>query len=342
MRKRLLLLSTILVFTVGCGDKGYQVEEEILEKEPVIEEVIEEEKYYSPISGIETTEEISRRRPVAIMFDNHNKARWQAGLKDAEIVYEMPVEYPYTRYMGVYILNSPETIGSVRSARPYFIEKAMEMDAIYVRVGGSEQAKKDIVDYKIDGFDGLGNIPKVFVRKKHKKMPHNMYTNMGGIREVAREKAYREESLIESYNFNLEGEETIAEDGNMAKDIFIRYNKSNTTKYIYDEELKSYRREKDGKLHIDEVDESPILAKNIIIQRASVKTVDNEGRLSVNNLGSGEGYFFTGGYYKNVTWKKDSKSSLTRYYDSLGNEISLNPGQTWIQVVDINTQVDIS
>ncbi len=96
----------------------------------------------SPLSGIYADEEKINRRVVAVMFDNHPKARWQAGLKDAEIVYEFPVEAPYTRYLGLFLINDPESIGPIRSSRPYFVTKVLEYDAVYVRVGGSEQAKK--------------------------------------------------------------------------------------------------------------------------------------------------------------------------------------------------------
>ena len=34
------------------------------------------------------------------MFDNHPNARWQAGLKDAEIIYEFPVEAPILDIWG--------------------------------------------------------------------------------------------------------------------------------------------------------------------------------------------------------------------------------------------------
>ncbi|MBI3039928.1 DUF3048 domain-containing protein, partial [bacterium] len=38
-------------------------------------------------------------RPLAIMIENHNKARPQTGLQEAEVVYEIPVEGGITRFM---------------------------------------------------------------------------------------------------------------------------------------------------------------------------------------------------------------------------------------------------
>jgi hypothetical protein len=32
------------------------------------------------------------------------------------------------------------------------------------------------------------------------------------------------------------------------------------------------------------------------------------------------------------TWKRDSLKDLTKYYDAQGNEVSLLPGNTWVEL----------
>ena len=160
MKKILLLVLVLGIVITGCNkeeeptiidvDTSNEVQNN---EEPIVEEV--KEGVPSPLSGMYAPEEVVNQRVVAVMFDNHPRARWQAGLKDAEIVYEFPVEAPYTRYIGLYLINSPESIGPIRSSRPYFVTKALEFDAVYVRVGGSEQAKKDSINLKIADIDGL-------------------------------------------------------------------------------------------------------------------------------------------------------------------------------------------
>jgi hypothetical protein len=34
-----------------------------------------------------------------------------------------------------------------------------------------------------------------------------------------------------------------------------------------------------------------------------------------------------------ITWKKDNATAITHYYDASGKEITLNPGKTWISVI---------
>ena len=175
--KKLFFLVIFLVLLTGCRQHETKIiEEDIIEKAEYIEEKIEEETEEkvkikegipSPLSGIYAPEVKINRRPVAIMFDNHPRARWQSGLSQAEIVYEFLVEAPYTRYMGLFLINEPESIGPIRSSRPYFVTTLLEYDPIYVRVGGSPQAKKDIIQLKIADIDGLSSSNKVLWKNKN-------------------------------------------------------------------------------------------------------------------------------------------------------------------------------
>ena len=71
-------------------------------------------------------------RPIAVMIDNVGDARPQAGLNDAYIVYEIIVEGNLTRLMAVFKDVDLEKIGPIRSSRHYFLDYALENDAIYV------------------------------------------------------------------------------------------------------------------------------------------------------------------------------------------------------------------
>lgn len=294
----------------------------------------------SPLSGIYAQKEKVLRRPVAVMYDNHPKARWQSGLSQAEIVYEFLVEGKFTRYMALFLVNDPELIGPIRSSRPYFVTALLEYDPVYVRCGGSEAAKADIRKLKIADIDALSSSSKVFWRynKTGKRMPHNLYTSMQVIRKTQKKRKYRLRGNFEAFKFN---EKDINIDGVQAKTVKIEYFNNNTTKYIYDEENKVYKRYKDGKLHIDELDGTKITAKNIIIQRAKTKVIDSEGRLSIELIGKGKGIYITNGKAIDIVWEKKTRKSKTLYFDLSGNRIKLNPGTTWIQVVKPDTKVII-
>ena len=103
-------------------------------------------------------EEVGNRRPYAVMLNNHEIASPQSGTSEASILYEAIVEGGITRLMGVYEQFSTERIGSVRSARHYFVSFADEYDAIFVHFGETKYATAKIKELGIDNLSGLTGI----------------------------------------------------------------------------------------------------------------------------------------------------------------------------------------
>ena len=106
-------------------------------------------------------------------------------------------------------------------------------------------------------------------------------------------------------------------------------------------ESKLYTRSKDGELHIDEIEQTQIVAKNIIIQEAKTRVIDNAGRLEIDLVGEGKGKYITNGKFIDIKWRKNSREAKTLYYDIEDKEITFNPGVTWIQVVNIDPDITI-
>lgn len=291
----------------------------------------------APLTGLYVKEETITQRPIVAMLDNHYGARPQSGLKDAEVIYEILAEGNITRYMAVFQTALPEDLGPIRSARPYYISRALEYDPYYVHVGGSEQAKKDIRNLNMADIDGLSSGSNVFWRTKHKRIPHNMYSNAGAIIKEGNRKGYRTEVTIDTLKFK-DAVETLNGDPCVGLDI-IYLQATNRDKdgyhvgFTYNEETGLYERLVNNKPYSDEIDASALNTTNIIVQYASHKVLDSEGRLAIGIVGSGKGYYISAGEIIPITWKKEERRALTRYYDVEGSEIELNPGKLWIQVV---------
>lgn len=96
----------------------------------------------------------TKSRPYAVMINNIGVARpLQSGLQDAYIIYEMIVEGGLTRYMALFLDQSTERIGSIRSARHYYLDYALENDAIYVHHEKSPQAASDFGTLGVDRIE---------------------------------------------------------------------------------------------------------------------------------------------------------------------------------------------
>jgi hypothetical protein len=357
MTKRLVLIFLIMVVLSSCGSKSnldttasFESTEETTEieigneTEKETETKIEpKEGIPSPLSGIYYEEEIVKLRPVAVMFDNHPSARWQAGITKAEVVYEIEVEGPYTRYLAIYLCEAPEQIGPVRSARPYFIRFALEYDPVYVHVGGSMEAMANIVDYNMADLDGLYSGEFWRYYDTGKKAPNNMYIAMKNIRNAQEYKNYRSEGKYEGFIFSEDTYDLTENEKNsqVCNSLSIVYNSEYFVNYEFESEKGKYARYVNGKLQKDEYYKDSVVATNIIIQKTQKKVLDNEGRLHISNVSEGTGNFITNGKAIDITWEKTSYNSRTIYKDLNGNEIILNPGQTWIQVVTQSTNIEI-
>lgn len=299
------------------------------------ESVVVRDSKYNRLTGLMSDHDLTEKRPIVIMFDNFYAARPQAGLEKADIIYEILAEGLITRYMAVYHGDYPDHVGPVRSTRPYFVLKALEFDPYYVHVGGSMQALSDIKKFRMADIDGLTS--GAYWREKHKKAPHNVYTSAEALLKEAKRFGYSQSVNFDFMDFN----DTISiPEGDDAIEITFVYKEPNqtdkigyATSYKYNDEEKRYYRYTNGKPHLDEASKIHLSCTNILVQYAKTTVIDNEGRLQIDLITSGSGRYYTAGKYQDVTWKKVDASSPTLFYSKDGNEIVLNPGVTWIQVV---------
>lgn len=286
--------------------------------------------------GEKYREALTAYRPMAVMLDNHSGARPQAGLKSAEVVVEALAEGNITRYMAIFFTSNSEPVGPIRSSRPYFIDRAMEYKALYVHVGGSPQALSDIRKYKVADLDGLTSSGKVFWRKKHKKMPHNQYSTLEVLRSEADRKKY--DSAVEVSHMTYNNDD-LTPSGESATSLLMPYRKKTSkdsgysVSYQFDPQTMLYNRYINGVAHKDEIDDSQIAAKNLIVQVVPTRVVDDKGRLDLELVGSGKGFYLSMGIKVPIQWQKDDRFDRTIYSDETGKELSFNPGKTWIQIV---------
>lgn len=334
MRKGYIIIILILCFTIimsGCDSKNKEKISIEVKEVPSAEAPLQEQasQPLCPLTGLPTEEEALALRPIAVMIDNYPSARPQSGLINAEIVYEMPAEGGITRYMAIYHHLDSEKIGPVRSARSYFIDKAMEYNAVYLHCGGSPEALSDLKTLEIDSInefsDGRG-----YWRVKDRKAPHNLYTSTKRTREVMDAKKLSASKW--SYNMNI-SKEFVDLDGKGVSNLIIDYKHKYKVGYQYDENKMLYFRTINGKSLKDKETGTEISTVNIIIEKVSTKVVDEAGRLDLDNIGSGKGYFLTGGKQIEIEWSKKSREGKTVYKDLKGNPIQLNKGNTWIQVI---------
>src|SRR6056297_595907 len=310
-----------------------------------MEPIFDETKSYAKLTGLIIDPELVDRRVFAIMFDNHYGARPQAGLSEADIVYEILAEGWITRYMGIFQSQYPENIGPVRSARDYFLDRALEYDAFYTHVGGSPKGLADIKRLNAYDIDAMACRANTFWRIDYKKIPHNMYTSSDAIIKEVERKNYALENSIDFCDFYKKDTMLNGEKGRIIKITYMKPTSYDSIGYVsefrYDENTGLYIRLVNGNEYIDENNKEVLTTKNILVQYAKHQVIDNVGRRKVDFVGTGKGLYFTNGEYIPVTWEKLSEKGRTKFYNASGEVIQLNRGNTWVQVVPTNLDVSI-
>lgn len=282
-------------------------------------------------------------RPIAVMIDNNINAMPQAGLLEADLVYEIIVEGGETRMMAVLKGKDVEKIGPVRSSRHYFLDYALENDAIYVHFGWSPQAESDISTMGVNNINGLYYDGSYFWRVSERYAPHNAVISTKNILKVAENNEYRTTSEQKPV-LNYVADEIELEDGKEAETITIPYSDYNTVKYTYNEDKKEYVRYSRGKKQVDWNTDTTITTKNIIVTFAenySLNDGSGKGRQGLENIGKLKGYYITNGKAIEITCEKNSRTTQTVYKDLQGNEIKVNDGKTFMQICPLNANVKI-
>lgn len=285
----------------------------------------------------------SYSRPIAVMIDNHIDAMPQAGLLEADIVYEIIVEGGETRLMLILQDKDLDKIGPVRSARHYFLDYALENDAIYVHYGWSPQAQEDISDLGVNNINGIYESTSSFWRVTDKYAPHNAVTSTDNILDIAARKGYRTEKYDNDTVLNYVVAEVNLENGQTANTVTIPYSYVNTVKYEYDEDTKEYVRYSRGEKQVDWDSGKTVTTKNIIIEKAKNSTLNDgtsKGRQTIDNIKELDGYYITNGKAIPITCTKTSRSGKTVYKDLEGNEIDVNDGKTFIQICPEDAKIE--
>lgn len=281
-------------------------------------------------------------RPIAVMIDNVGQALPQAGLNDAYIVYQIIAEGGLTRYMAVFKGVNLDKIGPVRSSRHYYLDYAMENDAIYVHYGWSPQAESDISKYRVNNINGITAPSTTFWRVKDKPSPHNAVTSTEKILNQVQKFGYRTTSDEKSVLNYVTDEVNLEEDSAIvATDVVIPYPSENA-EFKYNEETLRYERYTNGKLQKDWTTSEVVSTKNIIITFASnskLQDTENKDRQDLDNVGDLKGYYITNGKAIEIVCSKASRTAKTIYKDLEGNVIKVNDGNTFIEICPINTKV---
>ncbi len=361
MQKCIALGLTAVLCLSGCGKKeasetpsqtlpessSVAAESSVSEESTLAAEEIEEDdapegQVTSFLTGEYVDEAIGKKRPVAIMLSNVKDAVPQSGIEKASIVYEAPVEGGITRLMGLYEDYADlEKIGSVRSARKYYVELALGHDAVYISYGHSKYAVKLLEKESTDNLDGVeGSGANVFYRTDDRVAPHNAYTNTEGIQKGLESQGFNMDypSSYEGYFHFVHTGESTSYDGAAATTVKPGY-VHNAPSFTYNEEDGLYYRSQFGDKQVDIETGNQLAFKNLVLQYCDYEMYDDGKSLNIDTKSGGKAKYIANGVAVDMTWTYDKDTGIAHFFLEDGSELKMNPGKTYVGII-LNQDAD--
>jgi len=302
---------------------------------------------YNPLSGLPIDESGVNKRPLAIVINNRKISLPQLGIAAADIIFEVPVEGAYTRMLAIFQdVTDAGNIGSVRSARPYFIDIAQSFDAIFIHAGGSPAAYTLMKSRGISRFDGVnGPGSNMYFRDSQRQRTmgyeHSLLTSTSKINDYIDTLGYRlehETDYTEPFTFAEEQKIT----GEKAATVTVKFNSSKSSSFEYNADDGLYYASQQGGKYVDGNGGTQLSFANIIIIETTVKVLDSDGRLGIDMTRGGAGFYAVGGLYEPITWEKSSDSAPFIFRNEKGDKITLRTGKTYVAVISTSASAEFA
>lgn len=337
-KQKIIIIGIILLFIVGGVLLWYFVLRSEGTQPAEIPQITEQEApetVPSELTGLPVKPSVNTKQVTAVMVENSPDARPQSGLNDAGLVYEAIAEAGITRFMALFQDTSANSVGPIRSARPYYLDWLQPFDAAYAHVGGSPEALQLIRSRGIKDLDQFG-APGTYERVSSRYAPHNVYSSIPKLDALEKERGYTKSE------FSGFARKTDEEPATTPKAKTIDFNISSAlynVHYDYHKASNSYRRVMGGQKHNDEKTGKQITSK-VVIALVLQKGLAADGyHTTYSTKGKGSMFVFQDGKVIKGTWSKADAKSQFVFKDKSGEEIKLTPGKTWVTVVSAANQV---
>jgi hypothetical protein len=288
----------------------------------------------APLTGRPDPTGITKHQSaLTIKIDNTPEAVPQAGVQDADVIYEEIVEGGITRLAAIFNSRTPTVVGPIRSVRRTDREIVFPIGGIFAFSGGAEYAVKSIETAPVKLYDESNSGAAMF-RDAQRYPPHNLFANAALL--MKKDGTPRPPPALFTYTSGPRKSL-----GPKVKSFVVGFESGYAATYSWDTKSDSWDRSIFGG---PDVTASKVLIspKNVIVMMVhyigGVGVIDSYAQL----IGSGPVEVFTNGTVQHGTWSRPSLHKPTLYRNSSGKVIDLTPGQTWVELLDVSEHVSIT
>jgi hypothetical protein len=299
----------------------------------------------NPLTGeVVNNPALLARRPLAIKISNYPPVvRPQAGLNNADLVFEHYAEGGVTRFTAIFYSRDADPVGSIRSGRLIDLEIPNMYDAALAYSGSSGRVQEMISassffarvispDFGHSGFYRIEN-PTVAIE-------HTLFTDTVTLHYLL---GLRGQDIPPQFHHGMAFLPTPPAGGiAQANRIEIQYRGTNAF-WQYNTNSGRYTRWTDGEPHLDANTGQQLNFRNIIVLGAHHVDTDiledlvDGGHYSIQIQVWGEGpvsVFRDGQRYEGF-WRRAAADDMLSFYDLNGNILPLAPGNSFFQIVPL-------
>jgi hypothetical protein len=336
----------------------------------------------NPLTGLVVADAgVLARRPIVVKISNSpSLVRPQAGIGEADVVFEHYTEVGITRFSAIFYANAPTRVGSLRSARLIDYELAPMYGALLAFAGASIGVDKKIYgsqaiiaqlcanrpdqeqcNQEANAIGPVGDVPPsdfvdraykgvlfgapYFYRDENIPVPHNFFVDLQALWQLAESNGNGGKPDLRGMVFHDTPPPNETGSGVLAQ---VRY-ATTLAEWYYDPQTNQYYRSSDGQTHFDANTNQQIRADNVIILYAGhylTDIVESSYQDTVHwseqiTLWSvGKMILLRDGKRYEGVWQRPTRDSMLTFWTNDGNYLYLKTGITWIQVVRLPEQMN--
>ena len=312
----------------------------------------------NPLTGLVVSDPSTMdRRPLAIKVAHFPRRvrEHQVGLSFADNVWEHYAEGGVIRFTAIFLSQSPEKVGNVRSARLIDAILGDAYEAMLVASGSSTgtmnrlRENPDLFQRVIAEARGYSECPLLCREESADVTTDKLYTSPAALWELATQLGLNGRQNLEGFAFDPQP----PAGGVGATTIHLDFQINNTVaEYRYDPATQTYARWIDTASlpelapHVDALNGQPLTTPNVVVlyvRHASTNIHEEEGgqryfSYEIFLAGSGPAKLFRDGQMYDVTWTRgDASGGLPRILDAAGSAAPFHPGTIWFDLVSLDS-----
>lgn len=312
----------------------------------------------NPLTGLAVAEaSVLDRRPLAIKVAHFPRSvrEHQVGLSAADNVWEHYAEGGVIRFTGIFLSQSPEKVGNVRSARLIDAHLGEAYRAMLVASGSSTgtmnrlREHEDLFKRVIAEATGYGGCPVLCREESASVTTNKLFTSPAALWQLADELQLNRPQDLSGFEFDAQP----PAGGAPITTVHIDFQLNNTiSEYRYDPATGLYGRWVDTNAlpelapHVDALTGQQLTTANIVVVyvthvTSNIREAEGGARYfsyDVLLMGDGPAKLFRDGQMYDLTWERaDEFAGLPRFRDVAGNSVAFKPGVIWFDVVTPNS-----